>query len=321
MRRVALALVAIVLVAASSGPLTVPELLAAHRAGAPTAGLLRLVEEASVVAPPAPADLAALQAAGVADVVIQAVLARAPLATPTPEPRPDDPRLVDLVRLARAGLSDEILEAYLRRAEPTVRPTVDDLLYLQASGVSREVMAALLARPAGLAPAPLPPATAVPVVAPPAAVPTLVPPATAAPTAGSLPAPPGPSAPAAPPSPAAAPATLVRFEPLLRQLGTLGGNPIGTVTLGPEGVRWTARGKAGRTLTIAASELATIRLRCAAAGGEGSCFELRISTRGGEELALRDVNWETGGNAVIVALAHALRERFPAVPFTAEPSR
>ena len=81
--------------AVSAEELTVPEVIAAHRSGAPVEGILRLVREASSVAILAAADLERLHAAGVPQAVIEAMAARHAAPSPTPAPtgsEPDDAR-------------------------------------------------------------------------------------------------------------------------------------------------------------------------------------------------------------------------------------
>jgi hypothetical protein len=89
--------------------LTVAEVVAAQRAGAPEDGILRLIAEAPAVAPLTPADLARLRSAGVSERVIRALGART-TPTPTAGPtRPDDPRLAEVVRMVSAGLPAELV--------------------------------------------------------------------------------------------------------------------------------------------------------------------------------------------------------------------
>ena len=154
-------LLLIVLLVASIAPaqeLTVPEVVAAHRAGAPEEGILRLIRESPAVAPITPADVATLRAAGVPERVIGALASRtAP--TPTPVPAvPDDGRLVDVVRMMGTGLSAELVAEQVRGSGQRYTLTVNDLIYLKQNKVNDTVIVALLA--SGVSPTPLPSPTA-----------------------------------------------------------------------------------------------------------------------------------------------------------------
>jgi hypothetical protein len=140
--------------------LTVAEVVAAHRAGAPEKGILTLIRGAPAVAAVTAADLARLRAAGVPERVIQAMAARtAP--TPTPAPaHPDDPRLTEVVRLVGSGLSAELVVEQVRRSGQRYAPSVNDLVYLKQSNVPDAVIVAVLESNAP--PTPAPTATAAP---------------------------------------------------------------------------------------------------------------------------------------------------------------
>jgi hypothetical protein len=139
--------------------LTVAEVVAAHRAGAPEEGILTLIREAPAVAVLTATGLARLRAAGVSERVIQAMAARtAPTPVPTPA-RPDDPRLMEVVRLVGSGLSAELVVEQVRRAGQRYAPTVNDLVYLKKSNVPDAVILAVLE--SSSPPTPPPTATAV----------------------------------------------------------------------------------------------------------------------------------------------------------------
>jgi hypothetical protein len=294
--RGALMIVALVLaVAVSAEELTVNEVIAAHRAGAPVEGILRLVAESSDVAEPTPPDLARMRAAGVPDAVIRAMVARHAPPTPAPTPpesTPDDARLVDVVRLVRAGLSDRLVCEQIRQSGQHHRLSANDLVYLKDHGVPEAVIATLMETP--IVPTPTPSPTA-----PPAA--------------------PRPVAPTPPPT-AAPPAALI-FEPLVRLTGTFRKAQAGRLVLTGENLEWSdandpARAERTPTASLSAAWLATSRPR------QGPpVVELRVRTAAGEDLTFRDVDWSAGGNARVGALYLAIRERFPQVVLPEKPVR
>ena len=154
MRVLPLLVVLLVAGLAPAEELTVAEVVAAHRAGAPEEGILRLIRESPAVTPIAPADLAKLRAAGVPERVIGAMASRT-TPTPTPVPAvPDDGRLVDAVRMMGTGLSAELVAEQVRRSGQRYTLTVNDLIYLKQNNVGDAVIVALLA--SGVSPAPLP---------------------------------------------------------------------------------------------------------------------------------------------------------------------
>ena len=119
MRVLPLLVVLLVAGLAPAQELTVAEVVAAHRAGAPEEGILRLIRESPAVAPIASADLAKLRAAGVPERVIEAMASRT---TPTPTPaRPDDQRLVEVVQAVNSGLSAEVVAEQVRRSGNRLR--------------------------------------------------------------------------------------------------------------------------------------------------------------------------------------------------------
>ncbi len=160
MRAGAAILVLLLAAAAAAEELTVAEVVAAHRAGAPVEGILRLIRDAPAVVAPGPADLARLRDAGVPEEVIRAMVARtAPAPTAAPS-RPDDPRLADVVRLVRAGLSDALVCEQVRRSGVRYRPSANDLVYLKENGVPEPVIEAVMA--SGVPPPTTPPVAVTP---------------------------------------------------------------------------------------------------------------------------------------------------------------
>jgi hypothetical protein len=275
--------------------LTVGEVIAAHRAGAPVEGILRLVREAPDVAVLAARDLDRLKAAGVPDVVIQAIVARHAPATPTPTPaesKPDDARLEDVVRLVRAGLSERLVCEQIRQSGRHDRPTANDLVYLKDHGVPETVIAAVME--SGAIPTP----TAVP-ASPPTAL------SMATPT----------------PLPTAAPVVALVFEPLVRLTGTFRKAQAGRLVLTGESLEWSDATDAARVERTASASLKAVWLATARPSQGPLLVELRVRTSTGEDLTFRDVDWSAGGSARIGALYHAIRERFPEAMLPEKPVR
>ncbi len=135
--------------------LTVNSILSAQNAGAPTDGIIAMVNNPTNTVEMTAGDLVTLRDAGVSESVITAVWARVPAPTPTLEPlSPDDARLVDLVRLTRSGISEAIVAEQVKHAERPYNLSVNDLLYLKQNGVEESIIGALMATHAGAPAAP-----------------------------------------------------------------------------------------------------------------------------------------------------------------------
>jgi hypothetical protein len=285
--RVLPALVVLLLVTPSlAQELTVAEVVAAHRAGAPEQGILRLIREAPAVASLGPADLARLRTAGVPEPVIQALVARN-TPTPTAGPvRPDDPRLADVVRTARSGLSAELVAEQVRRSGQRYTLTINDLIYLKENHVADPVIFALLAT--GAAPTPMPP--------------TLPPSTTAAPT---------PVAESAAPPPLPTAMAAVTFGPLLRMTGAFRRESTGTLVVTADRLEWRdARGRE-QSAAFPVASLRAVWLASRAQGTGAAVSELRIRTTAGDDLTFRDADWANGGSDQVAALYRTLETRFP----------
>jgi hypothetical protein len=281
------ALVVLLLVTpAVAQELTVAEVVAAHRAGAPEEGILRLIREAPAVVPLAPADLARLRSAGVPEPVIRALVARnAP--TPTAAPvRPDDARLADVVRMTSSGLSAELVGEQVRRSGHRYTLTVNDLIYLKENRVPDAIIVALLAT--GAAPTPVPP--------------TLPPAATAAPTAMAESA-------VAPPLPTAM--ATVAFGPLLRMSGAFRRESTGTLVVAADRLEWRDARGSERSAALPVASLRAVWLASRAQGTSGTVSELRIRTSAGDDLTFRDADWANNGSHQVTALYRTLETRFP----------
>jgi len=150
---------ALTTVPASAEVLTVNSILTAQKAGAPTDGIIDMVNNPTNTVGMSAGDLVTLRDAGVSENVITAIWARVPAPTPTPVPLvPDDARLVDLVRLIKSGISESIVAEQVRNEGRPYNLSVNDLLYLKQNGVVESTIGALMATGAGAPAAPESPA-------------------------------------------------------------------------------------------------------------------------------------------------------------------
>lgn len=272
--------------AALAQELTVAEVVAAHRAGAPEEGILRLICEAPAVAVLTAADLARLRAAGVPERVIQAMAARAAL-TPTPTlARPDDPRLTEVVRLVGSGLSGESIVEQVRRSGKRYTLTVDDLVYLKQSGVPDTVIIAVLESNTPHTPAP-----------------------TVAPT------------PAAALVPTATAAAQTTFGPFVRMAGVFRKTSTGSLAVGGDRLEWRDAHSPALGSSLPVSGIRAVWIRSLPGGGQGTVSELCVRTTAGDDVAYRDLEWAGGGEAQVLQLFHALNERFPQLILVEKPRR
>jgi len=296
MRGTALLVALVWAAAAAAEELTVGEVIAAHRAGAPVEGIVRLVSQAPEVAVPTAAELARLRSAGVPEAVIAAIAARhAPSPTPT-RTRPDDPALEEVVRVVAAGLSDRLVCEQIRQSGVRHRLSANDLVYLKERGVSETVIAALLATAASPSPTPTsPPAAALP----------------PAPAAQSPPPPAAPALATPTPPPAATPAVALVFEPLLRMSGTFRKAQAGRLVLTARDLEWSDLADPAQVSRTAASSLRAVWLSSPRRGQAPGPAELRVRTTAGDDLAFRDV--DARADSRVEALYRAIAERFPRV--------
>lgn len=295
MRSILVAVALALAVAASAEELTVPEVIAAHRAGAPVEGILRLVREAPAVAVLAASDIERLRAAGVPGVVIEAMAARHASPSPTPtvtESKPDDARLEDVVRIVRAGLSEKLVCEQIRRSGQRYAPTANDLVFLKEHNVPETVIATLME-------------TSTP------PTPTLIP--TAAPT-------PRPAA-APTPLPTATPTVVLVFEPLVQMTGVFRKARAGRLVLTAENLEWSDAGDPVRVGRISASSLKAVWLATPQRSQGTPLVELRVRSAGGDDLTFRDVTTSDGTGSQVEALFRAIRERWPQVVLPERPAR
>ncbi|HVN74944.1 MAG TPA: hypothetical protein VMT19_01420 [Thermoanaerobaculaceae bacterium] len=294
--RAVVAVVALALAVSAVGEeLTVGEVIAAHRAGAPVAGILRLVREAPAVAALTVPDLDRLRGAGVPDEVVRAMLARNAPPTPTPTAaaaRPDDATLEGIARLVKAGLSERLVCEQIRGSGRRRSLTANDLVYLKEHAVPDSVISALMET--GVAPSEPPTATPVPPSAPVA-------------TVTQTPAPP--------------PAATLAFEPLVRMSGTFRKAQTGRLVLTADDLEWSEAGAPSRVERIGTGSLTAVWLSVTRAGQGPAMAELRVRSSRGDDLAFRDPDWSKGGNDRVEALYRAIRDRFPHVVLPENPLR
>jgi hypothetical protein len=127
--------------------LTVNSILTAQKAGAPSDGIVVMVNSPTNTVAMSAGDLVTLRDAGVSEKVIAAVWARVPVPAPTPLPLvPDDTRLVDLVRLIKSGISESIVAEQVKQDGRPYDLTVNDLLYLKQNEVVETTIVALMAK-------------------------------------------------------------------------------------------------------------------------------------------------------------------------------
>src|SRR4029077_11487178 len=108
--------------------LTASQIIFASRAGAPAEKLIKLIAEATAVAPTSPAEIESMREAGVPEAVVEAFRARVSKGPSIrPATRPDDPRLVDLVRLVKSGLSESLISDQVRRSGIVYKLSANDL--------------------------------------------------------------------------------------------------------------------------------------------------------------------------------------------------
>jgi hypothetical protein len=127
--------------------LTVSSILTAQKAGAPSDGIVVMVNSPTNTVAMSAGDLVTLRDAGVSEKVIAAVWARVPVPAPTPVPLvPDDARLVDLVRLIKSGISESIVAEQVKQDGRPYDLSVNDLLYLKQNDVVETTIVALMAK-------------------------------------------------------------------------------------------------------------------------------------------------------------------------------
>jgi len=148
---------ALVTTLARAEVLTVNSILTAQKAGAPSDGIVLMVNSPTNTVAMSAGDLVTLRDAGVSEKVIAAVWARVPVPAPTPVPLvPDDTRLVDLVRLIKSGISESIVAEQVKQDGRPYALSVNDLLYLKQNDVTETTIVTLMAKGAAAPAVPVP---------------------------------------------------------------------------------------------------------------------------------------------------------------------
>ncbi|MEW6336066.1 MAG: hypothetical protein ACOY3Y_09525 [Acidobacteriota bacterium] len=279
MRVLATALMALVAAAATAEVVTVEGLLAAHSYGAPAEKMLEKINDpANTVAPISPDGLAKLRAAGVPEVVVQALAARAPQPTPTPVgAQPDDARLTLLVQALKHGVSESVLLEQIRNTADRFPLSLNDLIYLKQSNVPEAIVTALQKAGSGAVQARSGVA--------PALAPTKAPEET---TIEGL--------------------SMVRST-FLRK------NRQGTLMFKGDEIAWTDAADSLENFTVKTSAIERAWLKCRPLPAGNFCHELGFAIFKGEEYSFLDVEEGKGSNANLLRLREAIAKRLPNLVF------
>ena len=296
----ALLLLVVAAVPCSAVPLTAVDVARAHAAGVSEATLLALIGNAAEVAPVKEEADAALVAAGVPEAVRAALVARG--GRPIAAVRPDDPRLEEVAKLAASGVPVDVVKAHIQATQPPFVPTANDLIFLQQSGVSDELMAAFYAKPA----------------LPVAAAPTAAVEPVESKAEGSADDGAGPTLKPAPIARDPPPTELLTYGPLL--LMTRAGkmfprDTLGTLLLGTDYIEWRDDEKPGLSASMKAAVLEKVELECEKGASGPTCYELKLKTVHGDSYRFRDPNWKGGNNDVITAVYNALKTQYPGAKY------
>ncbi len=277
---------------AAADEVTATDVVTALKYGAtPEAVIARINNPANTVAQISPADLANLKAAGVPEGVIQALVAKAPAATPTPAPPlPDNPKLMDLAKMTKSGLSEPIILEQLKRSGDTYSLSPNDLVYLKAAGVPESIITYIVTNKN----APAPAAAAAPAVA--------AAPAAAAAVAG-----------VPPPAPESNETTiegLVLYRPTFMQK-----NRNGRLVFKEDVVEWVDAVDPKESFTFHMSGVENAWFTCQARPTESFCYQLNLQIVKGARYRFQDLKQETGSNEAIKAIESWIKKHFPAVPW------
>lgn len=285
MKKIVLVCIMLAATVAGAEELTVNSILSAFRAGAPTEGILAMVNNPSNTISMATGDLATLRAAGVSEQILTALQARIPVPTPAPPPQqPDDARLVDLVRLIKAGISESIVAEQIRQSGQAYTLSVNDLLYLRENGIQESIIKELMTA-RGTTPAPAEPRLA----APPAPVVGIRAPAT--------------------------PAQII-FEDLVQQRSTfMRRNRPGRLVLEGDTMSWTDGNDPKNNFAFQLGGLEKIWLTCQSRTPENFCYEINFQIIKGARYRFQDLARESGSNAAVMKVMDTLRQYHPTLPF------
>lgn len=285
MKRTLIFCILLAATAAGAEELTVSSIMSAYRAGAPTEGILSMVNNPANTINMATGDLATLRAAGVSEQVISALQARIPIPAPAPAPmQPDDARLVDMVRLIKAGISESIIAEQIRQSGQAYNLSVNDLLYLKENGIQESIIKELMTAH-GTAPAPSEPRLA----APPAPVVGMQTPATP---------------------------TQIIFDDLVQQRSTfMRRNRPGRLMLEGDTLSWSDGNDPKNNFAFQIGGLEKIWLTYQSRTPENFCYEINFQIIKGARYRFQDLARESGSNAAVMKVVDTLRQLHPTLPF------
>lgn len=269
-------ILALATVAAHAEALTVTSILTAKKAGAPSSGIVAMVNNPDNTMELSAGDLVTLRDAGVSEDVIAAVWARVPAPSGTPLPlAPDDPRLVDLVKLIKSGISESIVADQVKHAERPYDLSVNDLLYLKQNGVVESTIVALMATRPGT-----PGAPGVAAVAP------------------------GHAAPDA-----------LAFDGLILKTSAMKKNRPGKLVMQGDTLAWTDGNDPAKNFEFKTTGLEKVWFTCQARSPENFCYQINFQIVKGARYKFQDFNRESGSNTAVLKVMDALRTYFPQVAY------
>jgi len=153
-------LMTFVAVIAGAEKLTVDSILVAQQAGAPTRGIIDMINSSDNTVAITAGDITTLRDAGVPESILMALWEQVPAPRmASGAVQPDDARLVDLVHLIKSGMSEPLITEQVTKSAQAYRLSTNDLLYLKQNGAHELTIAALMAtRPDAPAAPPIAPA-------------------------------------------------------------------------------------------------------------------------------------------------------------------
>lgn len=279
MQRVIVLLVAtLAALPAFAEEITVDKILAAIGMGAPAESVIAAINNpANTVPAVAGTDVARLQAAGVPEAVIQALVARAPQPTPPPPPaQPDNPALVDLVRLFESGISEKIVADQIRQGGVAAKPSVNDLIYLKENNVPEVIIAALMEAP----------------------LKSEVSQATATKSA----------------APVGAGGEVVFDGLVYKRGGLFAKNPTGKLVLAGDKLAWRDGSDATRNFELFINGVKQLTVTCVAREVGNFCYQLTFDFTKGDDFDFVDAQQDAGGNENLLRLLDVLKTRYPNLP-------
>src|SRR6185436_1157144 len=246
-------------------------------AGAPSDGIVVMVNSPTNTVAMSAGDIVTLRDAGVSEAVIAAVWARVPVPASTPEPLvPDDPRLVDLVRLTKSGISESIVAEQVKQDGRPYALSVNDLIYLKQNDVVETTIVALMSKGAAAPAAP-----------------------------GSVPVP--------VPVAGVAPASIT-FEDLV-MTSTMKRDRPGRLVMHGDSLGWTDATDPERNFEFKATGLEKVWFTCQARTPDNFCYQINFQVVKGAHYQFQDRNRETGSNAAVLKVMETLRLHFPQIAY------